>query len=72
MKLSVVDRSQSARGFRVDQEDDLPALVELLLAAHRDLLRGGACLDWRRLGLAPGEQPPADCGPLQTWGRSER
>ena len=61
-------RSQSARGFRVDQEDDLPALVELLLAAHRDLLRGGAGLDWRRLGLAPGEQPSADCGPLQTWG----
>jgi hypothetical protein len=26
-------RSQSARGCRVDQEDDLPALVELLLAA---------------------------------------
>jgi hypothetical protein len=42
--------------------------VELLLAAHRDLLRGGAGLDWRRLGLAQGEQPPADWGPLQTWG----
>ena len=61
-------RSQSARGYRIDRDGDLGELVELLLAAQRNLLRGGPGLDWRRLHLAPGEQPPADCGPLQTWG----
>lgn len=61
-------RSQSARGFRVDQEGDLPELVELLLAAHRNLLRSGTGLDWRRLNLPPGKQPSGDCGHLQTWG----
>ena len=61
-------RSQSARGYRIDRDGDLGELVELLIAAQRNLLRGGPGLDWRRLHLAPGEQPPADCGPLQTWG----
>ena len=41
-------RSQSARGYRIDRDGDLGELVELLLAAQRNLLRGGTGL-WPEL-----------------------
>ncbi|MEB3354168.1 MAG: hypothetical protein VKM34_08030 [Cyanobacteriota bacterium] len=34
-------RSQSARGYRIDRDGDLGELVKPLLAAQRNLLRGG-------------------------------
>ena len=43
-------RQQSARGYRIEDEEACWSLVEVLLRADEQALAGSAGLDWDRLG----------------------
>jgi hypothetical protein len=46
-------RTQSAKGYRTGNDDDLKALVEVLLQAQQRLEAGGPGLDWDSFNLPP-------------------
>ncbi len=61
-------RTQSARGYRRDNDQDLQELVELLLQAQRSLAAGGPGLNWELLNRLPAPDASSPELFVQTWG----
>ncbi len=61
-------RTQSAKGYRAGNDDDLKALVEVLLQAQQRLEAGGPGLDWDSLNLPLAGAPSKAAAPQASWG----
>ena len=61
-------RTQSAKGYRAGNDDDLKALVEVLLQAQQRLEAGGPGLDWDSLNLPLAGPSAKAAAPQASWG----